>query len=241
MSTYNTGDKISLKGTIKEVIKNEAIGSRYRIAVKTCKKLTLLYMEADEFSGGDDIDDAVTVPAKIEKIVDDEVTGVTLQVKIKANDALSHLNIFDTEVSDYTPDPEPEPEPEPTPTLAVTVEAEDPSVDMFGTLVSDMQDDVVVANNAITGILKYLESGALVDRWGAGYFIGLRFIAEDWSGFESVKVGLDPSYGDGLVEIKDDADHDGAWKITDIIEQKFVVEVDGERISEYDLSGLILQ
>ena len=69
--------------------------------------------------------------------------------------------------------------------------------------------------------------------------MGLKFTTDDWDAFESVKVGMSPSYGDGLVDIKSDPDHDGAWKVTDKNEQKFVVEADDARY-EYNLSNLVL-
>lgn len=114
---------------------------------------------------------------------------------------------------------------------------------MFGTLVSDMQSDVVVSGNAITGTLKYLDDGALVNRWGAGNFLALKFTNIDPSA-TSVKVGLDPSYGDGLVEIIDDPDKDGAWKVTNKDTQVFkVVQSDGTRTKTqtFDLSGLVVE
>lgn len=111
---------------------------------------------------------------------------------------------------------------------------------MFGTLVSDMQTDVSVANGAITGTLNYLDEGSLVDTWGAGNFLVLKFEDIDPNA-TSVKVGLDPSQGSGLVEIIDDPDKNGAFKITDKDTQVFkVVTTDGEHTTTqtFDLSGL---
>ena len=112
-----------------------------------------------------------------------------------------------------------------------------------GVSVADMQSDVVVANGAITGTLKYLDDGALVNRWGAGNFIALKFTDIDPSA-TSVMVGLEPSYGDGLVEIINDPDKDGGWKITDKDEQVFkVVQSNGTttKTQTFDLSGLVLE
>lgn len=105
-----------------------------------------------------------------------------------------------------------------------------------------MQDDVVVSGDAITGTLKKLETGDLVNAWGEGYFLALRFedIADTAT---SVKVGLDPSYGNGLVEIITDPDKNGAWRITSPSDQVFkVVITDGTNTvtKTYDLSGLVL-
>lgn len=106
-----------------------------------------------------------------------------------------------------------------------------------------MQSDVVVSDDAITGTLKYLDTGALVNRWGEGNFIALKF-TDIPDTATSVKVGLDPSYGDGLVEIIDDPDKNGAFKITDKDAQVFkVVTTDGTNTitKSYDLSGLVLE
>ncbi len=127
--------------------------------------------------------------------------------------------------------------------MSPTVNAEDGGVTLFGTPVSDMQSDVVVSGDAITGTLKYLDSGDLVDAWGEGNFLCLKF--EDFDpNATSVLVGLEPSYGNGLVDILPDPDHDGAWKITDKDNQVFrVVTSDGTNTvtKDYTLSGLILE
>ena len=115
---------------------------------------------------------------------------------------------------------------------------------MFGYHVSDLQDDDVAVNGTkIVGTLKYVDSGALADRWGAGNFIALKFEDLDPDA-TSVKVGLDPSEGSGLVEIIDDPDKNGAFKVTDKNEQKFkVVQKVGEKTltQTFDLSGLTLE
>ena len=100
---------------------------------------------------------------------------------------------------------------------------------------------MTVANGAITGTLKWVSSGSLVDTWGEGYFIALKFATED-TNITSIKVGLNPSQGGGLVEL--DSDMDGVFKVTDKEIQNFVVvKSDGTREirEEYDLSGLTLQ
>lgn len=115
-----------------------------------------------------------------------------------------------------------------------------------GIKVSDMQTGVTVSNNAITGTLKFLDSesgSALVNRWGEGNFIALKFTNIDPSA-TSVMVGLDPSYGGGLVEIIDDPDKDGGFKITDKDTQVFkVVQSNGTKTKTqtFSLSGLTLQ
>jgi len=50
---------------------------------------------------------------------------------------------------------------------------------------------------------------------GDGHFLALKFTADSWSPYTSVKVGLNPSQGTGLVEIIDDPDKNAVFKITD--------------------------
>lgn len=76
--------------------------------------------------------------------------------------------------------------------------------------------------------------------WGAGHFLVLKFTTEDWSDFTSVKVGLDPSEGSGLVEIINDPDKSGVFKVTNDVVQRFKVVADGSTRT-YDLSGLVLE
>ena len=123
----------------------------------------------------------------------------------------------------------------------VTVSAVDSDTDFWGTAASALQSDITVANGAITGSLKYLASGQLVTDWGAGNFLGLAISDVD-SRAASVKVGLEPSQGSGLVEILGDPDMMGVFKITDKDTQKFVVlsaDTAGQKLKQvFDLSGL---
>lgn len=110
---------------------------------------------------------------------------------------------------------------------------------LFGVKVSDMQSDIAISGGAITGTLKYLSgSNAITDVWGEGNFICLKFPDADIEN-STVKVGLEPSAGSGLVDL--DPDKNGVFKITDKLSQKFVVQItkDGETVVQrYDLSGL---
>ena len=105
-----------------------------------------------------------------------------------------------------------------------------------------MQSDIVISDDAITGTLKYLDEGALVDALGEGNFIALKF-TDIPATATSVKVGLDPSFGNGLVEIIDDPDKNGAFKVTNTSQVFKVVVTDGsETVTKtYDLSGLTLE
>lgn len=123
---------------------------------------------------------------------------------------------------------------------AVTVSSMDPSAEVFGYTVSDLQSGVTVSGNKITGTLNYINSGSLVPTWGAGNFIALNFT--DIPAGATVKVGLSPSEGSGLVPLDDD--HAGVFKITDKYEQRFkvVTTLNGDSTAQlFDLSGLTLQ
>lgn len=123
------------------------------------------------------------------------------------------------------------------------VTAMDENLVVFGTAVADIQSDVQLSGLSVFGTLKYLSEGALVDRWGAGNFIALQFSNLDERA-TSIKVGLDPSEGDGLVEILTDPDHNGVFKVTNNNTQVFeVVVTDGvhTRTIKYDLSQLTLE
>ena len=80
----------------------------------------------------------------------------------------------------------------------------------------------------------------LAGYWGAGNFLALKFADLDPNA-TSIKVGMNPSEGSGLVEIIGDPDLNGVFKITDKDVQKFrVVITDGHmtKTTDYDLSGL---
>ena len=100
--------------------------------------------------------------------------------------------------------------------------------------------DLAVSNGKITGTLKYLSSGQLVTDWGAGYFMALKFSDID-PRLRTVKVGLTPSEGSGLVAL--DEDLNGVFKVTDKSEQRFTVQITDGRDTQttyYDLSDLTL-
>lgn len=127
---------------------------------------------------------------------------------------------------------------------SVAVSPADGDTDYWGTLASEMQSNVSVAGKAITGTLTKLTSGSLVDVWGEGYFIALKF--DDFTEgltYADVKVGLAPTEGAGLVTL--DADQDGVFKITDKDTQKLMIwqkkDGVGSLTEFYDLSGLTLE
>lgn len=126
----------------------------------------------------------------------------------------------------------------------MTVQAESQSTQIYDTAVSDIQDsDVAVNGKSIVGTLKYLTDGPIAGYWGAGNFLALKFSDVDPKA-TSIKVGLNPSEGSGLVELLGDPDMNGVFKITDKTTQKFrVVITDGHvtKTTDYDLSGLTLE
>ena len=128
------------------------------------------------------------------------------------------------------------------PLTSPTVGAESSGAVVFGTTVSDIQTGVTVSGNAISGSLKYLDSGDIASYWGAGHFLVLKFTNIDTRA-TSVKVGLDPSQSSGLVEIIDDPDKNGVFKITNKDTQVFKVVSTGAGLTKtdtYSLTGLTI-
>lgn len=115
---------------------------------------------------------------------------------------------------------------------------------LFDVKASLMQDGLAVNNGKITGTLKYLgTANAITNVWGKGNFVPFKLTVDDWSKYSSVMVGLVPSEGSGPVEIKDDPDHNGIFKVTNKDIQRFKVvakSADGKKthIQWFDLKGL---
>ena len=99
----------------------------------------------------------------------------------------------------------------------------------------------------MNGTLKFIEGGLDPSGTGPlsgdGYFLALKWNAPA-EGVTSLKVGLVPSQGTGLVEAIADTDHNMVAKITDPTSQRFyVIQSDGtnRNTQEYSLSGLTLE
>ena len=127
----------------------------------------------------------------------------------------------------------------------VGVEAEAGTTTVLGELVSDLQSNVAVGADAITGTLKYVEGYTEFSsdpELQDGNFLALKFTADDWSKFTSVKVGLEPSMGSGLVEIKNDPDKNGVFRVANTNQKFKVVATDGADTTTkvYSLAGLVL-
>ena len=77
-----------------------------------------------------------------------------------------------------------------------------------------------------------------------GHFVAVKFTAGDWDDYTSVKVGVEPSYGTGLVELINDPDKNGVFRVTDKDAQLFKVvcrNATTETVKTYTLNGLVLE
>ena len=128
----------------------------------------------------------------------------------------------------------------------LTISPEVGSKETYGHLVSEYQDDVEVNGDAVTGTLKFIEGGLAESGplAGDGYFLCLKWSAPA-AGVTSVKVGLVPSAGTGLVEGIGDPDRDIVVKISDIVNQRFtVIQSDAaghKNMQVFSLAGLTLE
>ena len=97
-----------------------------------------------------------------------------------------------------------------------------------------MQDDLAVSGGKITGTLKYLTTGQLVNDWGEGYFIAVGF-SNFSSGptYENVQVGLTQTEGSGLVTL--DSDQDAVMHVTDPNQRIMAIQTDahGHKRAQY--------
>ena len=127
----------------------------------------------------------------------------------------------------------------------LVVKAEPAGGKLFDVDVNDMQSDVSFGNGKVTGTLKYLSgSNAITDVWGEGYFLCFNMADSTWTGYTSVKVGVTPSAGSGLVEIINDPDKNGFVKVSDKNQQLFtIVSTNGTqtRTKAYSLADLVLE
>lgn len=109
---------------------------------------------------------------------------------------------------------------------------------------SDMQSNITVTGNKITGELKFIEGGLAPGVLsGDGYFLALKW-SDPAQTVTSLKVGLQPSAsGMDLVECIDDTDRNGVFKISNK-NQKFVLvqSNDSKKTKQvFDLTGLTFE
>ena len=112
----------------------------------------------------------------------------------------------------------------------------------WGHNTTDLQTGLYVADGKIYGTLKKVTSGQLVNDWGEGYFMALKWTCD--AGATSLKVGMVPSMGAGFQECLSDPDRDGVMKVTDKDIQKFVIITANSNESKtqtYDLSNLVFE
>ena len=111
---------------------------------------------------------------------------------------------------------------------------------------SEYQSNITVKGNKIKGKLTFVEGGLSPSGYlsGDGYFLALSLYDNDFTGLSSVKVGLKPSKGSGLVEIMNDPDKVVVLKISDKNQQKFKIVQNktdyNQNIQSFDLSELVL-
>lgn len=121
------------------------------------------------------------------------------------------------------------------------VQAEKGTATLFDTKVSNMQSGVNVSDGAIIGTLKFIQGGIAQSGplAGDGNFMALKFV--DNNEADSIKVGLDPSAGTGLVEL--DEDMNAVFKVSATTQKlKVVTTVNGvQKVQSFDLSGLTLE
>lgn len=113
---------------------------------------------------------------------------------------------------------------------------------IWGHTISDLQENVFVGNGKVAGTLKKVDSGALAQDWGEGYFLALQFDGPAFDHAIGIYVGMEPSVSSGLANILHDPDRNGIFKVTSPI-QKFKILIDyGGHVETYlyDLSGLSL-
>ena len=104
---------------------------------------------------------------------------------------------------------------------------------------------MTVANGKVTGSLQFIEGGLAPSGplAGDGYFLALKW-SNPQETVTSLKVGIIPPQGSGLVESIDDSDRNGVFKVTDKTSQDIVlIQRDGKntKTQTLDLSGITLE
>lgn len=128
---------------------------------------------------------------------------------------------------------------------SLTVAPDSQSDEVYEHLVSDIQSaDVALSGNTFTGTLYYLPDG-LADSGplsGAGHFIAVKLSNLDQR-TTSCLIGLDPSQGTGLVELINDPDKNGVFKIHDNNQVFKVVQksATAEKVQIFSLANLVLE
>lgn len=76
-----------------------------------------------------------------------------------------------------------------------------------------------------------------------GNYLALNLAGNTYTGLTSVKVGLEPSYGSGLVEIINDPDKNIVLKIANKNQKVKVVQTDGQftKYQVFTLTDIVLE
>lgn len=107
----------------------------------------------------------------------------------------------------------------------LTVKGADSQAEYYDHVVSTYQTDITVSGGKIKGKLKFVEGGLASSGYlsGDGYFLALSLYDNTFTNLTSVKCGLKPSKGSGLVEILNDPDKVIVMKVADKNKQKFKI------------------
>ena len=101
-----------------------------------------------------------------------------------------------------------------------------------------------VKGNKISGTLTFVEGGLSPagPLSGDGYFLALKWSAPA-QGVTSLKVGLQPSEGTGLVEAIEDTDRNGVFKIASTDQKLVLWQTNATKSTKqvFDLTGLVLE
>ena len=128
--------------------------------------------------------------------------------------------------------------------LTVTSDLDETTYPWSDKTPGDFQEDVTVSGNKITGTLKFMEGGISPSGplSGDGWFLALKW-TNPAAGATSLKVGLQPSEGTGLVECISDTDRNGVFKIANKDQKLVLIQSNDTKKTKqvFDLSGLTLE
>lgn len=127
--------------------------------------------------------------------------------------------------------------------MSLAVDPATGETEVLDTLVSDIQENIVVGSGYLVGKSKYVDSGPISEEYGSGNYLALNLSKNDFSFRDSVKVGLRSDESFDPVEIIGDVDQTVLLKIEDKYLQKLVVVqswVGNTSEQEFELFGLDL-
>ena len=130
--------------------------------------------------------------------------------------------------------------------IAPTVSTPADDFVIWDSTVGAVQDDIVIAGDKITGTLNFIEGGIAQAGilHGDGNFLALKLTLKENVDYTSIKIGLNPSEGSGLVEILNDPDKVFVGRITDNETQVIKIvskTATSEVVQTFDLSDLVCE